>query len=99
MLSLNEISNDPMVRPAWLRVERLEQHPLAPRQPVTCGFSQLLELRDLGTGIRSTRLAEREVRVARQLGLPENVLYQQEVAALLHDIGSIGIPKAMLNEE
>jgi HD-GYP domain-containing protein (c-di-GMP phosphodiesterase class II) len=66
---------------------------------VICGFNQLLDLRDLSTGIHSTRLAEWAVRVARKLGLPESDFYQLEVAALLHDIGKIGIPDAILKKE
>src|SRR5437868_13672623 len=99
MLSLNEISNDPMGRPAWLRVKELEQQQHSLLKSVICGFNQLLDLRDLGTGIHSTRLAEWAVRVARQLRIPENDLYQLEVAALLHDIGKIGIPDAILKKE
>jgi hypothetical protein len=64
-----------------------------------CGFNQLLDLRDLVTGVHSTRLAEWAVRVARKLGLPETGLYQIEVAALLHDIGKIDIPDAILKKE
>jgi len=59
----------------------------------------LLDLRDLGTGIHSTRLAEWAVRVARKLGLAESDFYQLEAAALLHDIGKIGIPDAILKKE
>ncbi|MBZ5649263.1 MAG: HD domain-containing protein [Acidobacteriia bacterium] len=36
---------------------------------------------------------------ARKLGLPETGLYQIEVAALLHDIGKIDIPDAILKKE
>ncbi len=34
-----------------------------------------------------------------KLGLPETDFYQLEVAALLHDIGKIGIPDAILKKE
>jgi HD-GYP domain-containing protein (c-di-GMP phosphodiesterase class II) len=83
----------------WLRVKELEEQHRALLKSVVCGFNQLLDLRDLNTGFHSTRLAEWAVRVARKLGIPESDLYQIEVAALLHDIGKIGIPDAILKKE
>jgi HD-GYP domain-containing protein (c-di-GMP phosphodiesterase class II) len=82
-----------------LRVKELEEQQQELLKSAICGFNQLLDLRDLNTGIHSTRLAEWAVRVARQLGLPEADFYQIEVAALLHDIGKIGIPDAILKKE
>jgi HD-GYP domain-containing protein (c-di-GMP phosphodiesterase class II) len=83
----------------WLRVRELEQQQQFLLKSIICSFNQLLDLRDLSTGIHSTRLAEWAVRMARQLGIPESDLYQFEVAALLHDIGKIGIPDAILKKE
>ena len=99
MLSLNEISSGPSGGSAWLRVKELEQQTHSLLKSVICGFNQLLDLRDLGTGVHSTRLAEWALRVARKLGIPETDLYQLEVAALLHDIGKIGIPDSILKKE
>lgn len=80
-------------------MKELEEQQRSLLKSVVCGFNQMLDLRDLNTGIHSTRLAEWAVRVARKLGIPENDLYQIEVAALLHDIGKIGIPDAILRKE
>src|SRR6267154_4077215 len=82
-----------------LRVKELEEQQKSLLKSVICGFNQLLDLRDLGTGVHSTRLAEWAVRVARKLGIPEGDLYQLEVAALLHDIGKIGVPDSILKKE
>ena len=82
-----------------LRVKELEEQHLAFRNSVVCAFNQMLDLKDINTGVHSTRLAEWAVRVARQLGLPEADFYQIEVAALLHDIGKIGIPDTVLKKE
>jgi HD-GYP domain-containing protein (c-di-GMP phosphodiesterase class II) len=82
-----------------LRVKELEEQQHTLLKSVICAFNQLLDLRDLGTGIHSTRLAEWAVRVARKLGLAESDFYQLEAAALLHDIGKIGIPDAILKKE
>lgn len=83
----------------WLRVKELEEQHQSLLKSVVCAFNQLLDIRDLGTGIHSTRLAEWAVRMARKLGIPDSDLYQFEVAALLHDIGKIGIPDAILKKE
>jgi HD-GYP domain-containing protein (c-di-GMP phosphodiesterase class II) len=81
-----------------LRVKELEGHQQALLKSVICAFNQLLDLRDLNTGVHSTRLAEWALRVAEKLDLPRGDFYQLEVAALLHDIGKIGIPDAILKK-
>lgn len=82
-----------------LQIKVLEEQQRALLNSVICGFNQLLDLRDLGTGIHSTRLAEWAVRVAGKLGMDEAEFHQLEVAALLHDIGKIGIPDAILKKD
>lgn len=59
-------------------------------------FSTLLELRDRKTGSHSKNVAELSVKIARRMNLPEKDREMITVAALLHDIGKIGIPDAML---
>ncbi len=61
-------------------------------------MNQLLDLKDLGTGVHSTRLAEWAIRVAQEMGISESGLHDIEVAALLHDIGKIGVPDSILNK-
>ena len=82
-----------------LRIKELEEQQQALLKSVICAFNQLLDLRDLNTGVHSTRLAEWAVRVATKLGIAESDFYQLEVAALLHDIGKIGVPDAILKKE
>jgi HD-GYP domain-containing protein (c-di-GMP phosphodiesterase class II) len=82
-----------------LRVRELEQQKEMLLKSAICGFNQLLDLRDLNTGVHSTRLAEWAVRVARSIEMPDSELYQLEVAALLHDIGKIGVPDSILKKE
>jgi HD-GYP domain-containing protein (c-di-GMP phosphodiesterase class II) len=81
------------------RVKELEEQHSAFRNSVVCAFNQLLDLKDIGTGVHSTRLAEWAIRVARKLNIPEEHMYQVEVAALLHDIGKIGVPDAILKKQ
>jgi HD-GYP domain-containing protein (c-di-GMP phosphodiesterase class II) len=68
------------------------------KSAVVLGFNQLLDLKDLSTGVHSTRLAEWAVRIARELGIEEQCLADVEAAALLHDIGKIGVPDAILHK-
>jgi HD-GYP domain-containing protein (c-di-GMP phosphodiesterase class II) len=81
-----------------LRVKELEEHHASFRDSVICAFNQLLDLKDISTGVHSTRLAEWALRVARKLDIPEHCLYQVEVAALLHDVGKIGVPDSILKK-
>ena len=81
-----------------LRVKQLEEQVAALRNSVICAFNQLLDLKDLNTGVHSTRLAEWGMRVGQELGLEEAELQNLEVAALLHDIGKVGIPDSILRK-
>jgi len=84
--------------PDSLRVKQAEEQVTALRGSVICAFNQLLDLKDLNTGVHSTRLAEWGMRVGQELGLEEAELQNLEVAALLHDIGKVGIPDAILRK-
>ncbi|MGC2330162.1 MAG: HD-GYP domain-containing protein [Candidatus Acidiferrales bacterium] len=81
-----------------LRIKQMEEQTLALRTSLICAFNQLLDLKDLNTGVHSTRLAEWALHVAGELGLDESFLSDLEVAALLHDIGKIGIPDSILHK-
>jgi len=88
--------------PSWasdnLQVKELQTQLLAVRTSVICALNQLLDLKDLNTGVHSTRLAEWAVRIGRDLGLDDGCLRDLEVAAILHDIGKIGTPDAILKK-
>jgi len=88
----------PLLASASLRIKELEEGAHALRRSSICAFNQLLDLKDLNTGVHSTRLAEWGLRVGQELGLDEAMLQNLEVAALLHDIGKIGIPDSILRK-
>jgi putative two-component system response regulator len=81
-----------------LRLPELEERVHATRQATICALNQMLDLKDLNTGVHSTRLAEWAVRIGQELGLGESGLEDIEVAALLHDAGKVGVPDAILKK-
>jgi HD-GYP domain-containing protein (c-di-GMP phosphodiesterase class II) len=92
------VSSNLQWTPDFLRVKQVEEQVTALRSSVICALNQLLDLKDLNTGVHSTRLAEWGMRVGQELGLEEAELQNLEVAALLHDIGKVGIPDAILRK-
>jgi HD-GYP domain-containing protein (c-di-GMP phosphodiesterase class II) len=88
----------PDVAGLMLRIKELEEQQVAFRNSLVCAFNQMLDLKDINTGVHSTRLAEWALRVARKMDMPEDHMYQVEVAALLHDVGKIGVPDSILKK-
>ncbi len=60
------------------------------------GWSRALDLRDKETEGHSQRVTELTVRLARAMGLSESEIVHIRRGALLHDIGKMGIPDAIL---
>jgi HD-GYP domain-containing protein (c-di-GMP phosphodiesterase class II) len=91
-----------LTAPSWsqedIKVKELQTQLLSVRTSVICALNQLLDLKDLNTGVHSTRLAEWAVRIGRDLGLDDDCLRDLEVAAILHDIGKIGTPDSILKK-
>ncbi|MEJ5224637.1 MAG: HD-GYP domain-containing protein [Anaerolineales bacterium] len=57
-----------------------------------------MELRDELTEGHTRRVTELTLQLARRLGVPENELIHIRRGALLHDIGKMGIPDAILHK-
>lgn len=55
-------------------------------------------VRDGGTWVHANRLVNLAVATARKLGLPEDDLHLLRLGAILHDIGKVGIPDAILHK-
>lgn len=60
------------------------------------GWSQALDLRDRETEGHTQRVTATTVKLAHQLGIPENEIDHIRRGALLHDIGKLGIPDSIL---
>lgn len=58
-----------------------------------------LEAKDVYTAGHSTRVAEYATQIAARIGLPEEEIDELKKAALLHDIGKLGIPENILNKK
>jgi putative nucleotidyltransferase with HDIG domain len=62
------------------------------------GWAKALEMRDSETMGHSQRIVELTLTLARKLGIQDIDLFHIRRGALLHDIGKMGIPDAILNK-
>ena len=65
----------------------------------TVVFANLMELRDRASRSHSKYVAEMSVRIAQDLGLSQKETETIHTAALLHDIGKIGISDELLRQD
>lgn len=59
---------------------------------------QALETRDFETAGHSERVVTFSLRLGHELGLARDTMRDLELGALLHDVGKIGVPDAILNK-
>jgi putative nucleotidyltransferase with HDIG domain len=62
------------------------------------GWSRMLDMRDHSTDAHTHRVANLTISLARRMGIPESEMGDIRRGALLHDIGKIGIPDAILQK-
>lgn len=62
-------------------------------------LAEAIEAKDSYTQGHCQRVSRLSLRIARQLGLPKDMEQPLQYAALLHDIGKIGIPERILNKK
>ncbi len=96
----------------WLLVRRISQRTLIiqqkelelARKQITMGNETILAIaktvdaKDENTSLHSQRVSEYSVLIAKKLGFDPEELENLRKAALLHDIGKIGIPDKILNK-
>jgi len=80
------------VREANVRLRRAHRDTIA-------ALSRSMEAKDLYTGGHTGRVAAVAVALAEKLGYSGEELEAIEIGALLHDIGKIGIPEAILHKQ
>lgn len=73
----------------------IDNHPIA--YHAVLSLHAALAFRHVDTAIHSQRVAELCMTIARGL-IPATELYVLEIAALLHDIGKMGVPDSILNK-
>jgi HD-GYP domain-containing protein (c-di-GMP phosphodiesterase class II) len=62
-------------------------------------LASAIEVRDSYTSGHCFRVAEMSVQIGERMGLTENELIRLKWSAMLHDIGKIGIPEAILTKK
>ena len=55
-----------------------------------------IDAKDKYTSGHSRRVAHLTQKLARAIGLPENTISRMRIAGLVHDVGKIGVPEAVL---
>lgn len=99
LAALAEVGASALRRSQWN--ERLERANVALREAydaTIAGWARALDLRDRETEDHSRRVADLTVRLARRLGVDEAEVVHLRRGALLHDIGKMGVPDAILNK-
>ena len=61
-------------------------------------LATLVEVRDRYTGAHMAQVGKRVARLAREFGLSEPECHMLGIAGLLHDIGKVGVPDAILQK-
>jgi HD-GYP domain-containing protein (c-di-GMP phosphodiesterase class II) len=63
------------------------------------GFVKILETRDLYTRGHTERVAEFSMAIGRELGFSESQLARLRWAALIHDVGKLAVPTAIMRKQ
>jgi HD-GYP domain-containing protein (c-di-GMP phosphodiesterase class II) len=84
--------------PKELELKQLEQRIRDVTFSTLCALVQLLDLKDVTTGVHSSRLVTWAVTISNLVGLSDEETRQVEIAAVLHDLGKIGVPDEILKK-
>ncbi|MEA2626877.1 MAG: cyclic di-GMP phosphodiesterase [Candidatus Binatota bacterium] len=82
---------------ACIRLKRLTDE-LETAEAVLLSLSSAIEAKDAYTEGHAERVAHYAVQIGKQLDLPPEALRRLRLGGLLHDIGKIGVPEAVLNK-
>jgi len=80
----------------FLALQRSNDELTLAYEATLAGWSQALDLRDRETEGHTQRVTELAVRLAQRLGMTGDDLVHLRRGALLHDIGKLGVPDAIL---
>ena len=81
------------------KLKQKEEEDMMLIREITESFATLIDIKDQYTNGHSFRVAKYTVMLAKELGYSEEICEKYYRIALLHDIGKIGIPDAVLNKQ
>ncbi len=81
-----------------LRVLYLEEQLARLRAGTVFALNEMLDLKDIYTGLHSSRIAEWAVRLGARLRMSDSDLADLETSAILHDIGKNGVAESILSK-
>jgi diguanylate cyclase (GGDEF)-like protein len=85
--------------PAREQVGNVVSLPHSGREAIVRSLAAAVDVRDGYTREHSRLVSELSAAVARRIGLPSSDIARISVGALLHDVGKIGVPDAILAKE
>jgi diguanylate cyclase (GGDEF)-like protein len=85
--------------PAREMVGNVVSLPHSGREAIVRSLAAAVDVRDGYTREHSRLVSELSAAIARRIGLPSSDVARISVAALLHDVGKIGVPDAILAKE
>ena len=95
---IHAIEQNQLLRAEQIRLEKLRSQLNDALSAMVSPIVTAMEMRDPYTAGHQSRVAEIAVAIGRELGWPEEQLQGLRVAALVHDIGKISIPTAILTK-
>lgn len=88
---IKQLENQYLAEASNSQYRKLSQHTIL-------ALSEAVEAKDTYTKGHSQRVAEYSKAIAQKLGYSENQLQEVAFIALMHDIGKIGVPDAVINK-
>lgn len=86
------MNDNPLLRD----IQRSNQELVLAIEATIQGWVRALDLRDRETAGHSERVTELSLRLAQKMGIADEQMAQIRYGALLHDIGKLGLPDAVL---
>jgi HD-GYP domain-containing protein (c-di-GMP phosphodiesterase class II) len=81
-----------------MKILMLEEQIARLRAGAVFALNEMLDLKDISTGLHSSRLAEWAIRVGEKLQMTDSDLADLETGAILHDVGKNGVAEFILNK-
>jgi len=94
---IDQLSRDRHIQESYVRTLELNEKTILNAYDATiAGWGFAVDLKDQETAKHSQRVTDLTLRLAKKLGIPDDMLDHVRRGALLHDIGKMGIPDSIL---